>query len=586
MPQKLLSLFTGLALLVPTTLGLCLRPEAGVAVSSGDLPAGCELVVLAEAGDPYSPLAEEIAAAENALLVQNLEEALACRPAFLLWVAAPGSLSEARLIEFGLAMKQQPEAISTGLITASTLEGARALWERRTQVRGQSLFIVNAANPAAHIEEGRIMALQGEQASVQPLTKSNLTRALEAADYLTFTGHGASRYLRLDEATTLAAGDVPALEAAVITTGSCQTLQPWKEDSIALGFVDQGAAIYSGFVFSPNEGYLMGQFDGLPFRHTWPDFPIGHALQVQNRGTVQGFAHFPYQYLLGDPRAALQPRPPYQLVEDREEGSWRILSYQDVPAGIVPIRIAGGAAYSFVQVKGITATAEGDPFYNSRLQMADIREDKYILLAQGGGELTLRLRRQAPWYWFPTDILLDSLDDVLLFSPQAGGDIIALGFLSIPLAWCGWQALRKHIPWRMLRSALAIGAGAAFLQGVYTLLRLNQVTIISKAVVFSPTGLAAGFLLTACGALIYFRARRLGGKVLGLLVMTFVSWSPMVFSLAAVGIFNIVFFIPAMGTALYNYSAGLLPAGAFALTLGLARLAVGVAERMEENSGY
>jgi hypothetical protein len=99
-----------------------------------------------------------------------------------------------------------------------------------------------------------------------------------------------------------------------VGTGSCQTLRPWKEGSIARSFIDRGAAAYSGFVFSPNGGYLVGEFDGLPYRYTWPDFPIGHAVQVQNRGTLQGFARFAYQFLLGDPRTALPPEPPYRTL--------------------------------------------------------------------------------------------------------------------------------------------------------------------------------------------------------------------------------------------------------------------------------
>lgn len=72
--------------------------------------------------------------------------------------------------------------------------------------------------------------------------------------------------------------DVPQLDRAVIGTGSCQTVRPGNPDSIARCFVDQGAAAYSGFVYSPNEGYLIGEFDGLPFRYTWPDFPNHYAL--------------------------------------------------------------------------------------------------------------------------------------------------------------------------------------------------------------------------------------------------------------------------------------------------------------------
>ena len=90
----------------------------------------CEVAVLADSGDPYYPLAEEIAHIENATLLQSLQELDECPPEFLLWVFAPKELSDERMIEFGQALQRQPSAISAGLITASTLDGARALWQR------------------------------------------------------------------------------------------------------------------------------------------------------------------------------------------------------------------------------------------------------------------------------------------------------------------------------------------------------------------------------------------------------------------------------------------------------------------------
>jgi len=527
---------------------------------------------MARADDPYYPLAEEIAAAENAPIAQNLSDAIACHPLFLIWVVSPDFLSDPVMVEFGLAMKDQSSAISSGIITASTLEGARGLWERRSQVQGQNFFAVNAANTAAHIDEGQIIAFASEQTRISPLTKERLKDVLQTADYLTFTGHGGSKYLRLNDEVKITSGDVPPLKPIVIGTGSCQTLRPWKEDSIARGFIDQGAAAYSGFVFSPNEGYLIGEFDGLPFRYTWPDFPIGHVIQVQNRGTLQGFALFPYQHLIGNPQIALQTEAPYHLVDDSQQGDWRILTFRDAPSGVIPIRIPDGAAWHFVEVPGITSAADEDPFYNSRLQMANMGDDKFILLVHKGGDLTLRMRRQAPWYWFPGDVLLDSLDDTFIFMQQTGGDILAMVFAVIPLLWTGWQAFKKRLDRQKILPALLFGIGAAVLQGIYVLARLDHVTITSKTVLFSPLSILAAFILGTCGALIYFHARSWVGKAVALLVTTFLSWSGMVFVLVVLGAFNIFAFMPALGTSLYNYSISLLSAISFSVTLALSSL--------------
>ncbi|HSK88203.1 MAG TPA: hypothetical protein VK880_07605, partial [Anaerolineales bacterium] len=158
----------------------------------------CELVILADSSDPYHPLAEEIAAEENAPMVHTLSDALACQPVYLLWVVTPAHLSDAVMVEFGLALKEYPSIISSGIITGSTIERARGLWEQRTRIRSKSFYAVNAANPAAHIEEGRIIAADAEGITVLPLTINNFENVLSVADYLTFTGHGSGKYLRLD----------------------------------------------------------------------------------------------------------------------------------------------------------------------------------------------------------------------------------------------------------------------------------------------------------------------------------------------------------------------------------------------------
>lgn len=60
------------------------------------------------------------------------------------------------MAEFGLAMKAADLAVTPGILMASTLEQARALWQRRAQVATGPMYAVNAANPAAHIPTGRI----------------------------------------------------------------------------------------------------------------------------------------------------------------------------------------------------------------------------------------------------------------------------------------------------------------------------------------------------------------------------------------------------------------------------------------------
>lgn len=555
-----------LIILVVCTLAVCCQTEkAATQTSQSMAQSTCELVVLADAKDPFYSLAKEIAAAENSPLGHNLSDALACHPIYLLWVVSPGFLSDEVIIEFGMTMKEQSSAVSIGIITGSTIELARELWQRRTQVNSQTFFAINAPNPSAHLK-GQMLEFKQGQIINHPLDKDGFVGALKSADYLTFTGHGANSFLRLFDEEKITTRDIPTLGPIVIATGSCQTLRVWNDDSIARRIVDQGAAAYSGFVFSPNEGYLIGEFNQLPFRYTWQDFPIGHIIQAQNRGTLQGFARFPYQFLLGDPRIAFQSKPPYRLIDDRIEGKNRILKYKDVPAGLIPIRVADGAAYNFIEAPGTTSASQGDFIYNSRMQMINIGSDKFILLIHNGGDLTLRMMPNPPGYWMPFDILLDAIDYTYIFLQQSGGDYLNLGFAVIPLLWLVWQIRKKRIHWQNFRTALWIGFTLAVIQGITMLMRLPHVKVTSKAVVFSTLSLAGAFLLGSLGSMIYLQAHTWLGKLIGVIVITFPSWSTALFSTAVIYAFNTLAFQPRYGTWLYNQSLGLLSAVSFIIS--------------------
>lgn len=514
-------------------------------------------LILADPDDTYYALAEEIAREEGLSIAHTLEEVLARDPIFLLWVASPGHLSEQRLVDLGLALRDRPSAISVGIITGSTLEDARNLWLRASEVKVERAFAANAENPAGHIEAG-IMAYDGAEATVLPLTRQNLVESLLEAGYLTFSGHGGKGFLGLDADTglELRPEHIPPLPPAVIATGSCNTFRPWEEGSIAMDFADKGAAAYAGFLFSPNAGYLIGLYEGLPFRYTWPGFPIGHAVQVQNHGTLQGFAQFPYYYLLGDPRIALQPEAPHRLVEDRVDGKRRTMAFAGAPAGVIPLRIPGGAEYTFVDIPGAAAAWERDPFYNARLQMADIGGDKYVLFEHGGGEFTVQLRTSPPWYWVPADVLTDALDNTLLFLQEGGGDLLLLiagGLALVPVAVL---LLSKKAPARRLIPAVLTGLGFAVLHGLYALVRLERLTITSKVVVFHPLSLVNTFLLVAAGAFLYLSARSWRGRLVAILVASLGAVAPVVLGLGFMPLANAVIVKPRLGTGLWNYAPG------------------------------
>ena len=570
----LLTLATVASLVAPEPQVACAFPTSPVDHDSIGFPAAArniqetttvsKTVVLADPHDAYYALAEEIAQRDEAHLAGSLEEALGLDPEFLLWVVSPSHLSDTVLVDFGLAMGARESAIAVGVISGSTMEKARGLWLRSSEVQGRLVVAANAANPSGNISSG-ITVFGPGGTTYHPLTLATLTRYLQRADYLTFTGHGGRTHLKLYPDVLLHPDDVPELSSIVVGTASCNTFRIWEEDSIALAFVDRGAAAYAGFAYSPNEGYLIGEFSGVPLRYTWPEFPIGHVVQVQNEGALQGFASFPYYFMLGDPRLALQSDAPYRVVADREGGDVRTLSYADAPAGFIPVQIPRGAGYTFVEVPGVTSAWEGDPFYNARLQMINIGEDKYVLLKHAGGDFTLILRQAPPWYWPVLDFFADSLDHVLLYLDPTGGDVVGL-FLG-GLAWLTILSLLRRVEGgklKLLASALS-GAVFAAMHASYAFARLGDVTITSKIVQFGPLSLVGTFLVTGAGAFLFLNSRSWRVKAVALALATMPVWVALCYSFAVIAAVNILVFWAKLGTGAYNYTLALLPIGTIAV---------------------
>ncbi len=574
--MKPMGLKTCLTLLFVALAGLLLAAPSVARVDEEG--AADTTIILADPGDPFYVLAQEMAEQEGLLLVHTLDKALLQNPTFLLWVVSPQRLSAQILIEYGKAVRNRPTAISMGIISGTTLEDARDLWLRASEARGERVFAANAGNTAGNIE-AEIIAFDEEQVSTQALTRPNLVQKLQNADHVTFTGHGGSTWLGLDPDTKLRAEHITSLPPVVVASGSCNTFQPWESESIALAFVDNGAAAYSGFVFSPNSGYLIGAFEGVPHRYTWPGFPIGHVVQVQSRGTLQGFAQVPYLHLLGDPRIALRPEAPYRLVEDKVFGNRRELRLAGVPAGLIPVRIPDGAGYGFVEIPGVGASWEGDPFYNARLQMVDIGADKYIVFGHDGGDVTLLLGAEPSWAWVVGDTVTDALDHTLLFLMEGGGDSLAVVLGVIALLPVVVLLLRKKAPVSLLVPASAVGIGFAMLHGLFALTRLDRLTITSKTVIFHPLGLVGTLLLVGSGAFLFLSARTWRGRTTAVLVASLGALAPAVFLLGTLSVTNAAFLEPRVGAGLWNLAPGWQALIAFVVEFMLFGLAFALLRR-------
>jgi len=526
-------------------------------------------VVLASPADPYLPLAQEIAGRDTLELVESVAAAFQAKPDYLVWVVSPDGLSDSVLIDFMRHDRVHPAAV--GIISGSTIEHARALWLRRPAPQPQILVAVNGEYPAARVFAGRITTVEEGARARTLLATASLRESLGRADYLTFTGHGSATYWRLDPETTFTASDVPPLRGIVVGTASCQTVRIWNDHSIALRFVDQGAAGYAGFVYSPIEGYLLGEFDGLPFRYTWPGFPIGRVVQVQNAAAARGFARLPFYVLLGDPRAAFHQEPPYRLLSISTTAGTRVLEYADAPAGFLPVQIDRGARYRFARIRGEASVWSGSPFYNARAELVPSGEDAYLLFEHRGGPFTVELRSAPAWSWIVMDVIGDALDDVYLFRAQGGGDTVTLVLGIIVVLALAFGYRRNPPSLRHVVAVLVAGAAVAGLQVAWGVLRIHDATITSKPLTLTPISWVGTWMLVAGGALLYLRATSCLHRVLAVAVAV----APLVIGaaviLAMIGALNLQL-RARVGTGLYGYG----PVMAFGIALVVELLVVGL----------
>jgi hypothetical protein len=231
-----------------------------------------------------------------------------------------------------------------------------------------------------------------------------------------------------------------------------------------------------------------------------------------------------------------------------------------------------------VEGPGVTSSWERDPFYNSRLQMADIGDDKYLLFEHAGGDFTLILRQAPPWHWPVRDFISDSLDHTLLYIAQTGGDVMAL-FLG-GTAWLAILRLFRRIEGGRSNLIASVGTGAAMaaLHVIYACVRLDEVTITSKIVGFGPVPPLGTFLVTGCGAFLFLNSRSWRGRVLALVLGTLPVWATICFSLGVITAVNMIVFRPELGQGAYNYALGVLPTGALLVEILLLLLGFSLAQ--------
>lgn len=308
------------------------------------------IAVMADPQDPYYPLAREIAAAEGAKLIHFPERTIPRETPFVLWVVSPQGLGIASLQEAWDLRGSDGSAVSLGIITGGTLERARALWQRKESPSGK---------------------------------------------YLSFHGEGSAFYWTMPDGKDLNYQDIPAFRYSFVYAPTLKTLGSGRDYTLAVQFLDQGALGFVGFGVPPR-GFCPGGAAGGSYIYSHPDFPLGHMVQIHNRGLGKGIMNRPLQFLLGDPRSFLGEAIPYSLTADYNQEGERHIRLVGLPEGSIPLKIAGGAGYSYVEVSGGSKGWRDEPFFNPRLQMVDIGEDKFLLYSGGEEEISLRLKTNPP----------------------------------------------------------------------------------------------------------------------------------------------------------------------------------------------
>jgi len=259
--------------------------------------------------------------------------------------------------------------------------------------------------------------------------------------------------------------------------------------------------------------------------------------------------------LLGDPRTCLNP---------------------EAPRGVIPLRVRQGARYRYVEIPGLAAAADGDLFYNSRLQMANMAGGKFILVDHPGGDLEVRLQADPPWHWAFSDAATDALDFTFVYLPgtdrwQISVVLAAAGLLAVFLMW-----RRRRIRTRALLPALSAGVGLALIQLIYAETRLPSVAITSKPVAFSAVFVIGTAVFGFCAAAVFLSASSRRARLAGPALAVLPGLAPALLHFSTATFFNAVHAWPALGAEVYGYRLtwmALIGSAAHALIfLGFARL--------------
>jgi len=488
-----------------------------------------ETVVMSDPQDDYYSLAQTIAESEGLTLADNLTQAIAHRPTYILWVAAPQALDEAALWQTGDIFKDMDYYPALGIISGGTMEIAEQLWLNGQLTRNGENYLGSDVEVDQGVLEALIVDLNQPEGAPLHLTHDTLVQTLGKSDYFYWVRHvSATRWMwdtseNAGEDGDLTAAEVPALGPIVIQTPSCGSFQPWKEDSIAMGFINQGAAAYIGHVQTAvvSNSFLMRKGYVVPDMSTWQEFSLGVLAQVRSRMEARVSSSTPLYFMLGDPRAYLSAEQPYTIIADEVDGTTRRIAGETDFLGYLAVKVDDGAGYNFVLVSGLTTAGESDFFFNNDLQTLNLGGDKYLVFFQDSGTFEITLNEKTPWYWPMGDGLVDALDYNWV-TMNTVYNPLSLVFLAGLVILLLVKTRRKNPVKKSLkdyRGFFIAGVLLAALHVAYVLLRMGRYTVSADAVGYTPVQLVLGFIGTvstvSAGLILVRDARKPFSRFLG-----------------------------------------------------------------------
>lgn len=494
---------------------------------------GEETILVSAHSDPYFSLAQQIAQEENLKIVEEFTDALQLNPKFIILVASPSNLSIEKLASIGNTYKNQDYYPALGIISGSTLNAAIQLWDRRNLAQSGNNFIGGDVEILQLIYDPTILDISDGANTKIVLTQDSLIEKLKQADYFYWTRHSGGRTWYWNDGSEnwgendeLLSEEIPQLKPVVIYSPTCSVFRPWLEDSIAIGFIDKGAAAFLGFTNSPHTTAFSKYGLFVPGLTSWEEFPLGLVAQIQNKTSTKIIYNSPQFFMFGDPRIHLSQNQPYQIVSDQivKNGKRVIVGYSD-QNDILAIKIDNAANYSFLSIKGLTSLSENDIFYNSKVQTLDLGADKYLLVLLKGGSFQIELSPDTPFGWVPADALIDALDYswVALWVNVYADSNPYVYAVSIPIfiSILLFKILKQKRSIKKYQKLLLIAFLLALFRLAYYFLRLDRYTVSANLVENTIQDIVIGFggvFSSAAGGLIIMRdSQKFVGKSLGLL---------------------------------------------------------------------